>query len=400
RDFYHRYTVDEHTLVTIQNLRDLGDRTDTRLKDVWLELERRGLLVFALLFHDAGKGVEGEGHVDASLKLVEGAMHRIGMPEADREMVRFLIARHLDLSETMHSRDMDEASTIEALARRVGTVERLKALTLLTWADISAVNPSAMTPWRQSQLFRLHLHVHRELTRELDTDRIRPQAASDAVTAAFVEGFPTRYLRTHTPQEVQEHIGLRLQLGERGVVADLHKLGGGTYRLTLLAIDREFLFASVAGTLASFGMNILKAEAFGNRRGEVLDTFIFEDPSRTLELNPSESERLTSTVERVVLGTTDVRQLLRTRPKAALPSRGARLEPSVSFDPETSPTATLIQVVTQDRPGLLYELAAAMSGAGCSIDVVLIDTEAHKAIDVFYVTAGGRKLDESTQDQL
>src|SRR6185369_2847175 len=93
------------------------------------------------------------------------------------------------------------------------------------------------------------------------------------------------------------------------------------YRLTLVAQDRPFLFASIAGTLSSFGMNILKAEAFANRRGTVLDTFTFADPHRTLELNPPEVDRLKLTMERVVLGKTDIAQLLRNRPKPSLPSK-------------------------------------------------------------------------------
>jgi [protein-PII] uridylyltransferase len=176
-----------------------------------------------------------------------------------------------------------------------------------------------------------------------------------------------------------------------GVAINIDKLDS-VYRLTLVAQDRPFLFASVAGTLSSFGMNILKAEAFANRRGAVLDTFTFADPNRTLELNPPEADRLKSMLERVLLGKTDVAQLLKNRPKAALPSKSAALTPSIAVDSESTPSATLIHVVAEDRPGLLYDVASAMSSEGCNIEVVLIDTEAHKALDVFYVTREGRKL--------
>jgi [protein-PII] uridylyltransferase len=403
RDFYHRYTVDEHTLTTIRTLAGLQKSDDPGVKpyaELLSELENRSALYFALLYHDVGKGTPEEGHVDASLRICEGAMERIEMPEADREMVRFLIGKHLSLSATMNSRDLEDPLVIELVAHRVETVERLKALTLLTYGDISAVNPGTMTPWRRSQLWRLYTLTYTELTRALNAERIEPHPADSPERASFLEGFPTRYLRTHSETEIDEHLRMEKTAAARaGAAIHLKKLDGA-YLLTVVTADRPFLFASIAGTLSSFGMNILKAEAFANRRGTVLDTFTFADPHRTLELNPPEVDRLEDTLERVVLGGADVTKLLRNRPPATLPSRGARFEPSLAFDPESSTTATLIQIVAEDRPGLLYDLASAISREGCNIEVVLIDTEAHKAIDVFYVTAGGSKLDSTHQERL
>jgi [protein-PII] uridylyltransferase len=402
RDFYHRYTVDEHTLMTIRTLLALQKSSEggaRQYAELLSELENPATLYFALLYHDVGKGTPDEGHVDVSLRLCDGAMKRIGMPEPDREMVRFLIGKHLALSETINSRDLEDPFAIELLAHRVETVERLKALTLLTYGDISAVNPGVMTPWRRSQLWRLFLLTYNELTRELDAERIEPRPADSPEKAAFLEGFPTRYLRTHSETDIDAHLAMEKLAAERGVATDLEKIEDA-YRLTLVTQDRPFLFASVAGALSSFGMNILKAEAFANRRGTVLDTFTFADPNRTLELNPPEVDGLKLTLERVVLGKTDLAQLLRNRPKPQLPSKGARVAPSLSFDSESSAAATLIHLVAEDRPGLLYDVASAISSENCNIEVVLIDTEAHKAIDVFYITSRGSKLDTPHQERL
>jgi len=396
RDFYHRYTVDEHTLITMQNLRSLP----AGYAELLTEVKQPSVVMFALLFHDVGKGVPGEGPVGASVRLARDAMAHIQMPAPDRETALFLIRKHLELSAVMHSRDLFDPRTIRDVAHQMETVERLKALTLVTYADISAVNPDVMTPWRAEQLWQLYLAIYNELTRELETERIEAIPSGPPERIAFLEGFPTRYLRTHTEKEIDEHMALeeksRARGAPRGAAVDIRRLESA-WQLTLVAADRPFLFASVAGTLSSFGMNILKAEAFANRRGLVLDTFTFDDPLRTLDLNPTEAGRLRATAERVLAGKTDVRELLRNRPKPVLPSRKARIPATVSFDSEAGHTATLVEIVAEDRPGLLYDLASAISSNGGNIEVVLIDTQAHKAIDVFYVTAEGKKLGPEKQ---
>jgi [protein-PII] uridylyltransferase len=400
RDFYHRYTVDEHTLVAMQNLLPAAEPFESLRGEV-TDLP---VLLFALLFHDSGKG-SGAGHVAESGRLAAAAMARIQLPAAARETVLFLIRHHLELSAALQSRDLFDPAAIRDLATVVQTVERLKALVLITYADVAAVNPHAMSPWRATQLWQLYMSTYNELTRELQTDRIgaAPENGQSAATpqrAAFLEGFPTRYLRTHSEEEIAAHMALEETSRARGAAVEVRRLESA-WQLTLATgADRPGLFASVAGTLSSFGMNILKAEAFSNRRGLVLDTFSFADPHRTLDLNPSEVDRLRATAARVIAGKVDVRELLRNRPKPSLPSRKARIPARVSFDSAASATATLIEIVAEDRPGLLYDLASAMAAHGANIEVVLIDTEAHKAIDVFYVTAAGAKLPPAVQEGL
>lgn len=402
RDFYHRYTVDEHTIVTIENLQNLARTAEPghrRFATLLSEVEELSVLRLALIFHDVGKGGEGESHSIESARLAVEAMHRIQVPEKHRRMVEFLILQHLALSAAMTSRDLDDPSTARMLAEKVGTIEALRYLTLLTYADVSGVNPTALSPWRLEQLWRVYLTVHHELTRELQTDRISVPAGISEQKASFLKGLPVRYLRTHTEDEIQIHLELEERRKQAEVALDIRKVEGG-YSLTIVAKDRLYLFASVAGALASFGLNILKAEAFANQQGTILDTFVFSDPNRSLELNPSEVERLQVTLERVLLGKVAVKDLLRYRPKPTLPSRRSTILPKVAFDNSASESATLLEITSEDRPGLLYDVASALSSEGCNIELVLVDTEAHKAMDVFYISAGDKKLTDEKKERL
>jgi [protein-PII] uridylyltransferase len=270
-------------------------------------------------------------------------------------------------------------------------------LALFTYADVSVTSPNAMTPWRLEQLWQTFQMTQGEFTRQLETDRIVELPAHLSQWGEFIQGFPGRYLRARSAAEIERHTRLYERSRAAQAAVELDRVEGA-YRLTVIARDMPGLFASFAGAISSFGLDILKAEAFSNSHGVILDTFVIGDPKRTFERDPEEAERLQDLIRRVALGKTDANRLLRNRAQPGLRKRA--FPPQVQFDSEACETATLVEIVTEDRPGLLYSLATAFSSTGCNIDIVLIDTKGHRAIDVFYVAREGRKLTPEFQKTL
>src|SRR5581483_11996360 len=315
RDFYHKYTVDEHTLLAIRNLELLAGEPATpsraRFGALLADLAEPELLVLALLYHDVGKASDADHHLE-SVRMARAMFDRLDLGPEARATVEFLIAHHLRMSLVAFRRDTEDPEIVRQFAELVGIEDRLKMLCLLTFCDVGAVSPETLTPWREELLWRLYVDTYNQLTIGYGDERIqRDQAAVGELVAArppdlsedeirrFVEGLPRRYLQLFDRAAIYRHVRLSRDITPDHVHATLDRRDG-TWELTVVTLDKPFLFSNICGVLSSFGMDILRGHAMTNPNGLVLDTFQFTDQDRFLELNADGAAALLDVLEAAV----------------------------------------------------------------------------------------------------
>ena len=370
---YHAYTVDEHTLQAIGILRDIETGT---LKDdhplshsIFPLIDDREALYLALLLHDVGKGGT-RGQLEDGAIAARRACERMGLGHARAELVAWLVEHHLVLSDFAQKRDAADPATIAAFAEIVGDLERLRMLLVLTAADVRAVGPGVWNGWKG------------QLMRDLY-----------AATAA-------RFRGEDTPDDVspEPDAALMARAIKQGAAAELvHRPAWDTAELTFVARDRHGLFADVVATLAAEGADVSGARVHTSDDGWAIDVFQLQHSQGGAygEGDPQASRRLQKAVVDAALGRRKPGAPANATPRTSV----FDVAPVVVFDNPNGGDATILETSGRDRPGLLADLAAALSASGLTIRSAHIESHGVRAVDAFYVTTKTGKRLTAKADQ-
>ncbi|MFK7990324.1 MAG: [protein-PII] uridylyltransferase [Sandaracinaceae bacterium] len=423
-DVYHVYTVDVHSVAAVDRLRAIkrGDyATELPLASrLAAELPRAAPLFLGLLLHDIGKA-HGKDHSQAGARMAGPIATRLGLRAVDVAHVVWLVEEHLSLYHWAVRRDTSDPEVIREVARLVGSVDRLRDLYLLTVADVSTTNPSAMTSWKARMLEDLYFAVAAELEGDGTLGREgRAQAIRDDVLVgfvgdarqteleAFVREMPDRYHLANPVDAIRHHARVARDRGERPLhLAVAPGPSVDVSELVVVTDDRPRLLADVAAALAAQRLAIASAQVYtreaASRAPEAFDVFHVRRESASAEgdvLDEVRLRRLEADLTALFDGSVTDSELLarRARTPAWLERHSPDVPTEVQVDNDASDRFSVIDVFTRDRPGLLHAIARTLHAEGFTIARSLVNTEGERAADVFYVRdAAGEKVHDGAR---
>ncbi len=410
-DLFHVYTVDEHILKVLRNVRRFAVPMFTHefpfCSQLIADFERPETLYLAALFHDIAKGRGGDhstlGAVDA-----RRFCKAHGLNPEDCDLIAWLVESHLVMSATAQKQDLSDPEIIEQFARRAGTLRRLTALYLLTVADVRGTSPKVWNAWKGKLLEDLYRLSKRylegaqnnpeteiELKRDEATRIIRQYALPDEQLLALWNNFDASYFRRHDAQEIAWHaraIGRRIESNAPIIKARLSPVGEGV-QVMIYTPDREALFARISGFFGQISHNIIEAKIYTTLRGYVLDSFYVLDSAK----KDSHYREILNYIEH------ELKDTLAKNQKLIAPGR-SRVSRQIKHFP-VAPEAALrlderagyhtLSIVTSDRPGLLYGIAYVFVNYGIQLHTAKINTLGERAEDIFMIS--GETLTDPTR---
>jgi len=416
-DLFHVYTVDEHTLNVLRNMRRFAAAEHAHefplCSRLFSEFERPEVLYLAVLFHDIAKGRGGDhstmGAVDASRFC-----HQHGLPKEDKELVTWLVQKHLVMSSTAQHQDTSDPEVVAAFVQKMGDVRHLNALYLLTVADIRGTSPGVWNAWKSRLLENLYHAAMRQLQgKMLDTAReIADRQAKALSTLGHYAITPQdcqrlwgklddSYFLRHETKEIVWQTRLLLTHIETAqpIVRTRLSPDGDGIQVMIYTQDRDDLFARICGFFERLGYSIVEARIHTTSHGYALDSFLVLDESdRTVRYSD-----LIAHIEKELTAKLTVT----TPPEPPLDGRISRrlkhfpITPSVSIRPDEKSTCHVLSLVAGDRPGLLSRVAYVLLQHDARLHTARINTLGNRAEDTFVISGKkGETLPEETARQI
>ncbi len=404
-DIYHIYTVDVHTLFAVREIERLRHEYKSEhslLSTLLEETPNQAVLVLAVLLHDIGKAM-GKGHAEKGAAITPDICKRLGLTEDDANMIRFLVKNHLILADTAQYRDIHDEKLVIEFAKRVGEIERLNLLYLLTFADVRAVGPDVWNHWKGALFQELYFKALSVLERgtfepeDVETritavkEKVIKLLKPEGIGKAYIEEYftllPQRYFLSTHADFIAEHVKIVHEMGTKQCGLFVRQ---DTYRqyteMVVCTYDLHGLFSMITGVMAANAVNILGAQVNTLKNGMVIDVFQVNSPTGELISDSSKIKRIEDGLAEVIAGKTKVAALVGKRRPSILDKKAKpRVKTHVFIDNEVSDVYTVVEIHAQNRIGLLYDITSTLTRLGIYIHIAKITTKGDEAADIFYI---------------
>lgn len=416
-DLYHKYTVDEHTLLAIKNLTELKDtkyKKLEKLSDIFNSLRTHRIPFLALLLHDTGKA-SGKGHVRAVEEIIEPALKRLGLTGDEGDRISFLVKNHLVMSMLSERRELSDPKVIESFASEIVNEENLNMLYLISYADISAVRPGFWTDWKAALLEELYTRTlyllrgkpfmedeNEKLSQIEEALKVSPDISRNRLEA-HLKNFTRRYLIVTPATIIINHILLTEKIREeKPIITYIPDYNRGITEFTILSYDEPGIFSRITGAIASRGINIVGGQIFTGKDGMIIDRIQISNPDQDPTGLEETLRRLQVDIRSVLTGERKVEDLIFERPAYLKIPQVYSIPEKVVINNEASEDYSIIEVFCRDKIGLLYQITKTLYETGIDISSAKINTEVERVADVFYVTDGrrGKILDKKRIDDI
>lgn len=390
---YHIYTTDEHTLMAIKNLYNL-EFDNSLIGEIFRKYENKELLILAVLFHDIAKPITHSGHELIGSQIAENVMQRFTYSEDEIEMVSFLVENHLLMEQTAFRRNLNDVNILNSFRSKFKSLQELDFLYLLTYADLSAVNPSLWTTWKSSLLNELYTKTKEMILYGITAEELLSPKIEKFDFAKFtidekdyldhIEKInDTNYLYTFSEEEIASHIN---EIKKGNVLSILHNNTEDFTQLTVITQDSRGLLSKICGSISISDCNIHDASIFTRKDNIIIDTFKITDFVTQKPLTEDHFEILAETITRVLLQNYNLEKAFeehRDKWKRLDKRKFASIDVEIKF--ETHPVYTIIDIHASDRIGLLYLITKKLTELGLNIYFAKIGTKLNGAFDSFYV---------------
>jgi len=410
-DLFHVYTVDEHILMVVRNLRRFTEAQHAHeyplCSRLIADIPNKEVLYLAGLFHDIAKGRGGD-HSTLGSRDARRFCREHGVPRKDAADIAWLVEHHLTMSSTAQKQDISDPAVVGAFAAKVGTDERLVLLYILTVADIRGTSPKVWNAWKAQLLEDLFNAARRVLSggdaqrtlgdslhaRQAEAQRLlRLYAVPDGAEDKLWRHLDTPYFQRHTADEIAWHarnLYWRIDRREPVVKARLSRTGAGLQALVYMP-DQKALFARICGYFGRAGLSILDAKVHTTRHGYALDTFALQDTTAASGSSRETITRIEHDLNEVLVAQAPLEPPASGRVPRQL--RHFPLTPEIRIFPDDKGTHYILEVVAGDRPGLLARIAWVLANANVNVASAKINTLGERAEDVFLID-GNRLHDE------